>query len=230
MVSEQVVLGILIPPEIHRRRRPPQAARRRIHALRAANSPFCSRPSRLACGSGRRRPIFIPVQELCRLSRRPRPVLVRAIPRPCPAPALALVRRPSAPPPICASAGRRLRASLHARLRPSAVVAAPASSAAARAPVAPRLAAGLRPSSVQSRQREQPPPGSVLLLCWCCCCASALLCCWCLCSALLVFCRKEKGCSSWDSPTSVIRWGSGQLIRRGAPLPLAWAFGRKGGP
>ena len=98
----------------------------RIRVLRAAICPFCSRPSRLACGSGRRRPVFIPVQELCRLSRPPRPLLVRAILRPCPAPVraspcsrLAPVRAaphprlrrppsarfpPRAPPPVC---GRR---------------------------------------------------------------------------------------------------------------------------
>ena len=120
MVSEQVGLGILIPPEIHcsrRRRRPPLAVRRRIRALRAANNPFCSRPSRLACRSGRRRPVF-------RVIPRPCPAPVRA--GPCSRPAPVCAAPPSAPPPAAVCGRRRLRASLHARLRPSAVVAASA--------------------------------------------------------------------------------------------------------
>jgi len=169
----------------------------RIRELRAAICPFCSRPSRLACGSGRRRPVFIPVQELCRLSRPPRPLLVRAILRPCPAPVRASPCSRLAP----------VRAAPHPRLRrpPSVVVAAcalPSTRASARlrsSPPLPRLQPLVRPLRLGWLQASARPlfnraRGSNHHLVLCCCSAgAALLCCWCCCaSALLCLCSAER--------------------------------------
>ncbi|KAG2636164.1 hypothetical protein PVAP13_2NG428703 [Panicum virgatum] len=163
MVSEQVGLGIPHPTRDPLFRRPsavadPRAAGRHLPVLqppvvaRVRGWPVAALSHPRRCSSPPPPPaVFILAPSRCQ--SRPRPSAPSAPPG----------RRP--PPPTTGHSrysSSSLRASVRVRLRLSAAVAAPASSAAARAPVA-----GLRPVLCFSSQREQP----VLVLC--CCSAGA---------------------------------------------------------
>ncbi|KAG2602857.1 hypothetical protein PVAP13_5KG712401 [Panicum virgatum] len=104
MVSEQVGLGILIPPEIHCSRRWPSGDGSARYGPPTTRFAAARRGSRVGAA-------------VVALFSAPSPAPVRR--RSAPAPAL--VRRPSAPhPPIRASAGRRLWSSPPARFPPRA--------------------------------------------------------------------------------------------------------------
>jgi len=143
----------------------------RIRELRAAICPFCSRPSRLACGGGPSPPRLIPVAARPCLLRRPSSS--RCLSRPRRLRRLAAVRRllrrataAVAPPPLCAP----LSACASACPRPS--------------PPLPRLQLPVRPLQASAPSSVSIARGSSP--CWFC--AAALL--------VLVLCCAPLLCSA----------------------------------
>jgi len=144
----------------------------RIRELRAAICPFCSRPSRLACGGGPSPPRLIPVAARPCLLRRPSSSRCPSRPRPS-APSA-----PSAPP------GRRLLRRATAATAPP--LCAPLSSCAS---ACPRPSPPLLRLQLPVRLLQASAPSSVSVArgsssCWFC--AAALLVLLSLCSLLLV--------------------------------------------